>query len=337
MKIDAWPHILPKPYLDRLGAIASGPLAGNLRILTAIRCLSDLEVRFRVMDQYPDYMQILTLVPGQHLPVAPSNPTLASELVRLANDAMAELVATYPGRFRGFAASLPLHDPDQALSELDRAITALGAVGVQIEANINGVPLDDPRFDAFFARMAALERPIWIHPVHPPTWPDYPTEATSKYALWQVFGWPYETTICLSRLVFAGHLERYPTLRIVAHHGGGMIPHFSGRIGPYLERVGPRLDESLGMALPSLSKPPIEYFKMFYVDTALFGAKHALDCVVDFFGVDHVLFGTDMPFDPEGGTGFIRATVADIEALALHEAERQRIYEDNARRVLGVQ
>jgi len=91
------------------------------------------------------------------------------------------------------------------------------------------------------------------------------------------------------------------------------------------------------MALQSLSKPPIEYFKMVYVDTALFGAKHALDCVVDFFGVDHVLFGTDMPFDPEGGPGFIRATVADIEALALDEAVRQRIYEDNARRVLGVQ
>jgi aminocarboxymuconate-semialdehyde decarboxylase len=336
MKIDAWPHILPKPYLDRLAAITSGPAAGTLRFLTAIRCLSDLEVRFRVMDQYPDYVQILTLVPGQHLPVALGNPTLASELVRLANDAMAELVAIYPGRFRGFAASLPLHDPDQALGELDRAITALGAVGVQIEANINGVPLDDPRFDAFFARMAALERPIWIHPVHPPTWPDYPTEATSKYALWQVFGWPYETTICLSRLVFAGHLERYPTLRIVAHHGGGMIPHFSGRIGPFLERVAPGLDESLGLAIQALSKPPIEYFKLFYVDTALFGAKHALDCVVDFFGVDQVLFGTDMPFDPEGGPGFIRTTVADIEALALDEAERQRIYEDNARRVLGV-
>ena len=125
MKIDAWPHILPKPYLDRLGAIASGPLAGNLRILTAIRCLSDLEVRFRVMDQYPDYVQILTLVPGQHLPVAPSNPTLASELARLANDAMAELVATYPDRFRGFAASLPLHDLEHSILRVARASFAL--------------------------------------------------------------------------------------------------------------------------------------------------------------------------------------------------------------------
>jgi len=138
-----------------------------------------------------------------------------------------------------------------------------------------------------------------------------------------VFGQPYETTICLTRLVFAGHLERCPNLRIVAHHGGGMIPHFAGRIGSFLEAMGPRLDEDLLLALQSLRKPPVEYFKMFYVDTALFGA-------------DHVLFGTDMPLDPEQGPGFIRDTIADIEALAIEGAERQRIYEGNARRVLGI-
>jgi predicted TIM-barrel fold metal-dependent hydrolase len=151
-----------------------------------------------------------------------------------------------------------------------------------------------------------------------------------------VFGQSYETTICLTRLVFAGHLERCPNLRIVAHHGGGMIPHFAGRIGSFLEAMGPRLDEDLLLALQSLRKPPVEYFKMFYVDTALFGAKHALDCVLDFFGADHVLFGTDMPLDPEQGPGFIRDTIADIEALAIEGAERQRIYEGNARRVLGI-
>lgn len=335
MKIDAWSHILPKPYLDRLDAITSGPGVGMLRRLAANHCLSDLEVRWRVMDRFPDYVQILTPVPSENLAVALGNPALTQDLVPRANDAMAELVVKFPDRFAGFAAMLPMRDPDQALIELDRAITQLGALGVQIETNINGVPLDDPRYEAFFARMAMLDRLIWVHPARTPAWPDYPTEATSKYALWQVFGWPYETTICLSRLVFSGHLERYPTLRILAHHGGGMIAHFAGRIGPFLQQV-PRLDESLGVALESLGKPPIEYYKMFYVDTALFGAKHAVDCVVDFFGVDHVLFGTDTPFDPEQGPGFIRDTIADIDALALNEAERQRIYEGNARRVLSV-
>ena len=335
MKIDAWSHILPKPYLDRLDAITSGPGVGMLRRLAANHCLSDLEVRWRVMDRFPDYVQILTPVPSENLTVALGNSALAQDLVPRANDAMAELVVKFPDRFAGFAAMLPMRAPDQALIELDRAITQLGALGVQIETNINGVPLDDPRYEAFFARMAMLDRLIWVHPARTSAWPDYPTEATSKYALWQVFGWPYETTICLSRLVFSGHLERYPTLRILAHHGGGMIAHFAGRIGPFLQQV-PRLDESLGVALESLGKPPIEYYKMFYVDTALFGAKHAVDCVVDFFGVDHVLFGTDTPFDPEQGPGFIRDTIADIDALALNEAERQRIYEGNARRLLSV-
>jgi aminocarboxymuconate-semialdehyde decarboxylase len=158
---------------------------------------------------------------------------------------------------------------------------------------------------------------------------------SSRYVLWQTFGWPYETTICLARLIIAGYLDRYPGLRIIAHHGGGMIPHFAGRIRQFLEYEGPMSDPSLGVALQVLKKPPLEYFKMLYVDTALFGAKHAMHCVLDFFGVDHVLFGTDMPFDPEQGPGFVRDTIADIEALSLNESALQRVFEGNARQMLG--
>ena len=336
MKIDAWPHILPVPYLERLSASVSGPLAGSVRFLASIPCLFDLDVRFRVMDRFPEYTQVLTLVPGQHLPMATTNAPLVHELVELANDGMAELVAKYPDRFKGFAAALPMHDPVRALDELDRSINVLGALGVQIEASINGVPLDDPRFEAIFARMAALERPIWIHPVRSAALPDYTSEVSSRYALWQTFGWPYETTICLSRLIIAGYLERYPELRIIAHHGGGMIAHFAGRIRHFLEYEGPLSDPSLEVALQALKKPPLDYFKMLYVDTALCGAGRAIDCVLDFFGTDHVLFGTDMPFDSEQGPGFVRATIADLEALALGTPALQRIYKRNAQQVLGV-
>jgi predicted TIM-barrel fold metal-dependent hydrolase len=332
--IDAWPHILPAPYFERLSASVSGPLSASVRFLASIPCLFDLNTRFRTMDRFPNYTQVLTLVPGQHLPLAVPNPALVSELVRLANDGMAELVTAYPDRFLGFAASLPMHNPDLALDELDRAIHGLGALGVQIEANINGVPLDDPRFEALFARMAALGRPIWIHPVRNAALPDYSTETSSRYALWQTFGWPYETAVCLSRLIIAGYLERYQGLRLIAHHGGGMIPHFAGRIKQFLEYEGPLSDPSLAVALQALKKPPIEYFKMLYVDTALCGDKNALGCVLDFFGVGHVLFGTDMPFDPEQGPGFVRDTIADMEALSLDKPALQRIYEGNARQVL---
>jgi predicted TIM-barrel fold metal-dependent hydrolase len=293
-----------------------------------------MELRFRIMDEFGDYTQVLTPVPGLHLNLALANPTLASEMVRACNDEMSELVRRHPDRFRGFAGLLPLHAPEEALIELDRVIQ-LGALGVQIETNVNGVPLDDSRFESVFARLSELDRPVWIHPFRSPLMADYPTEKVSRYAMSQALGWPYETAVCLSRLVFAGHLDRYPTLRVVGHHGGGMIPQFSGRLGPYLEIWGPKLDEELGAALKSLSKPLLEYFRMFYVDTAMNGAKHAVACVVEFFGAGHVLFATDTPFDPEPGM-FVRETIADVEALNVNNEECRQILMENALKVLGL-
>lgn len=258
-------------------------------------------------------------------------------MARLANEAMAELVRTHPDRFCGFSASLPMNDPDGAVAEAERAIGDLGALGIQVFTNANGVPLDDRRFEPLFALAARLDRPIWCHPARTAAMPDYRTEERSKYELWWVFGWPYETAIFMSRLIFGGHLDRYPNLRILTHHGGGMVPHFAGRIGPGLDQLGQRSpDEDLTAVARSLRKRPLDYYKMFYGDTALFGATHALRCAVEFFGVDHILFGTDMPFDPERGPQFIRDTIRDVDALGLGEADRTKIYERNARRVLGV-
>jgi aminocarboxymuconate-semialdehyde decarboxylase len=211
----------------------------------------------------------------------------------------------------------------------------MNPLGIQIETNINGVPLDHPDFEPLFARMAALGRPIWIHPVRSPLSSDYATENASRFAMSQALGWPYETSVALSRLVFAGHLERHPKLRIIAHHGGGMIPHFSGRLGHYLETWGPKLDPELGAALQTLKRPLLDYFRMFYVDTAMNGAKHAVACVLEFFGPEHVLFGTDTPFDPEEGR-FVGDVIADVESLPGGQAARTRIYNGNARQVLAL-
>lgn len=286
------------------------------------------------MDRFGDYRQILTPVPALHLAVAITAPKLSSDLVQRSNDEMADLVSKHRDRFAGYAAVLPMHDPDAALIELERVFKA-GALGVQIETNIGGVPLDDSRFEPFFAHMADAKRPIWIHPFRLPTMPDYATEKTSRYGMSQALGWPYETAVALSRLVFAGVLERFPALRIIGHHGGGMIPHFSGRLGRYLEVWGPRIDSDLAAALPKLKRSLLDYFRMFYVDTALNGGKHAVECVVDFFGANHVLFGTDTPFDPAPGE-FVRDTIADIEALDGDQSKKRAIFSGNARRVLGI-
>src|SRR5437667_12156149 len=335
LRIDAFPHILPRRYFDRMIAQASGPAASMQKRTAAIPALYDLDTRFRVMDTFPDYVQVLTLASPPIEAVGP--PALTRDLARLANDEMAELVRRHPDRVLGFAASLPMNDPDASVREADRAISELGALGVQIFTNVNGLPLDDPRFAPLFARMAELDRAMWVHPARTATMPDYPSENRSKYELWWVFGWPYETAIFMSRLIFSGHLDRYPNLRILTHHAGGMVPHFAGRIGPGLDQLGARPpEEDLGALARRLRKRPFDYYKMFYGDTALFGAEHALRCAIEVFGVDHMLFGSDMPFAPEKAPQFIRGTNSNLHAFSLRPAERQRIDEQNARRVLRI-
>jgi aminocarboxymuconate-semialdehyde decarboxylase len=332
MKIDIFPHIFPKGFYDRMLSI-SGKAAHMQKRVRDIPVLVDLDLRFRIMDRYDDYVQVLTLCSP---PIeALGGPKETPELARLANDGMAELVTKYPDRFPGFVASLPMNNPEAAVEEIDRAIMTLGATGVQIFSNVNGRPLDEPAFLPIFEKMAKVNLPIWIHPARPADFSDYPTEKKSKYEMWWVFGWPYESSVAMTRILFAGYFDRFPNLKIIVHHMGGMVPHFAGRIGPGLDQLGSRTDEEdLTVYARRLQKRPYDYYKMFYGDTALFGALHAMECGVSFFGADHILFGTDTPFDPEKGPGFIRETIRCLEAMAISDEDRKKIYEGNARKFL---
>jgi len=233
-------------------------------------------------------------------------------------------------------ACLPMNDVDAAVEEIDHACGQLGALGVQLYTHVNGHPMDEPRFEPVYRRMAELDRMIWVHPSRNSSWADYPTEKRSRYELWWVFGWEYDTALFMGRLVLSGVLERYPTLKILVHHGGSLVPHFSGRVGPGLDQLGARTpaDQREDVEHYPLSKRPLDYFRMFYADTAMFGAQHAIRCSLDFFGADHVLFASDSPFDPEQGPGYIRSTIANLEALDLTDEDRRLIYEGNARRLL---
>jgi aminocarboxymuconate-semialdehyde decarboxylase len=228
-----------------------------------------------------------------------------------------------------------MNNADAALAEIDRAVTQLGATGVQMFSNVNGRPLDEPEFQPLFARMAALRLPIWLHPARPSGFADYRTESRSRYDLWWAFGWPYETTIAMGRIVFGGFFDRWPELCIITHHMGAMLPYFEARAGGGLDQLGSRTDDpDDAAALGRLRKRPLDYFRMFYGDTALFGAWHAMQCGLAFFGADRVLFGTDMPFDPEQGPGFVRDTIAAMERLEAPAPDKVKIYEGNARRLL---
>ncbi len=332
MKIDVFPHILPRPYFDRMLRVARPGMALQKR-MSGIPVLVDVEQRLRIMDRYDGYVQILTLANPPLEVVA--GPDVSPELARLANDGMAEVVAKHPDRFPGFVASLPMNAPEAAVHEIDRAIDDLGATGVQVYTNVAGRPLDLPEYRSVFERMAQHDLPIWLHPARPATAADYAGEPRSKYDMWWAFGWPYETSVAMGRLVFSGIFDRHPGLKIITHHMGAMIPFCAGRVGGGLEQLGSRSDDpDDGAALGRLRLRPIEYFRMFYGDTALFGAWHAMESGLAFFGADHVLFGTDMPFDPEGGPGFIRDTIAAMERMRATDEDRAKIYAGNARRIL---
>ena len=211
----------------------------------------------------------------------------------------------------------------------------LGAVGVQVFTNVLGRPLDRPETMPLFDLMAELDRPVWVHPVRAADFSDYQQERKSHYEIWWALGWSYETSAAMAHLVFSGLFDRHPGIKIITHHLGGVIPYLEGKVGVGWDYLGTRTtDEDYGALLGSLKKRPIDYFRMFYADTATFGARDATVCGLKFFGPDHVLFGTDAPFGPENKWGYTRWTIEVIESLDLTPEERNAIYEGNTRRLL---
>lgn len=335
-KVDIFPHIFPQPFFERMKEIAaSNPaLAASIKRWLNIPVLWDLDARLRMMTKFRGYQQVLTL----SLPAIEflAGPEESPALARLANDGMAEIVARHPDQFPAFVASLPMNNVPAALDEMERAIRRLGAKGIQVFTNVNGRPLDDPKFYPIFERcVKTFDLPIWLHPVRTAKFADYATEAKSKYEIWWLFGWPYETSVCMARMVFSGMLQKLPDMKVITHHLGAMAPFFDERIGLGMDQMGARTtDEDYGALLKRLGKRPLDYFKMFYGDTSVNGSAPAIRCGLDFFGPDRVLFGTDCPFDPEGGPMFIRESIRAIDSLKLSDPVRRKVYYENAMRML---
>jgi len=335
MKIDIFNHVMPLPYLEMMKLHLKDQ--GILKRMANLRMLWDIEARVQMLEEkFPNVQQVLTLsLPSPELV---GGPELAPELARLANDGMAGMVAKWPKKFPAFVASLPMNNVPAALEEMDRAIGKLGARGVQICTSVNGRPLDEPEFFPVFERATKKhDVPIWMHPARPGSRPDYVGEQKSKYEIWQVLGWPFETSVAMSRMVFSGLFEKLPSIRIITHHCGAMIPFFSGRAETLWAQLGSRsADENYEELLKSMKKKPIEYFKMFYADTVLGGSASALRCGLDFFGADKVVFASDCPFDPEGGPMFIREGIRSVEDLGLSEGDKRKIYFGNAMKLLRI-
>ena len=326
--IDAFNHILPARYYEQLSRVL--PDKNMAKRIGNVKLLHDIEARMRMMDQWPGYQQLLTACPpGLELL---AGPEATPELARIANDGLAEICAKWPDKFPAFAAAVPCNNPDASLKEIDRAITQLGARGIQMFTNINGRPLDDPEFIPIFERMATKHNfPILLHPTRPATAADYKTETKSKFEVWQVLGWPHDTTVAMARIVFSGMFDKFPNLKVLTHHLGGTAPYLEGRLGPLWDQLGSRTpDEDYESLLKSMKKRPVDYFRMFYGDTVVGGAEAALQCGLSFFGTDHVLFASDCPFDPEGGPMFIRENMRAVNGLAIPDADKKKIFSENA-------
>ena len=333
LKIDVYNHLFTPRYFEEVNKLETLVVDLGKRVRN-VPVLLDVEARLEMVEQFgDDYRQVLTMVaPGVE---SFAGPEQTPELARIGNDELADYVDRYD-RFVGFVAALPMNNPDAAVTEARRAIDELGATGVQFFTNVNGSALDHPDLVPLFELMSRYDLPIWVHPIRGASMPDYADEERSKYEIWWTFGWPYETSAMMARLVFGRYFDRFPNLKIITHHLGGMTPYFEGRVGPGMDQLGSRTTgEDYTVILDRLEKRPLDYFKMFYGDTAVFGSAPALRCGLEFFGPDHVLFASDCPFDPEKGPGFIRETIKNLdEDLDLSDEVRQQIYEGNAKRML---
>jgi aminocarboxymuconate-semialdehyde decarboxylase len=324
VKIDIYSHLIP-PKLKELMLEKQK----TIREITTNVSLYDLDARFRVMDRYPDLVQVLTL-PGA-TPDELAGPAGAPAMARRINDEMAELVDRYPYRFAGAAAVLPTSDIDASLREIDRAVNELKLKGILLRIPINGKPVDRPEFFPLYEKMCQLNLPIWFHPQRSPRVPDYPDESESKYIIWHLWGLVVESTNSMTRLVMSGVMEKYPALKIIIHHCGAMVPYFSERITNHYHQSEMRNKTQFTVGL---TQRPVEYFRRFYTDTALIGNTPALMCACDFYGAGQILFGTDSPFDAQLGDYGTRRTIDAIERMDIPAADKKRIFEDNARELL---
>ncbi|MDI3305768.1 MAG: amidohydrolase family protein [Acetobacteraceae bacterium] len=324
MRIDAHAHAQPPEYLDAL--LASGryeatrDAQGRIvvrergsRFLTITPQMHYPEARVAEMDAAGIDMQILSVTTPQ---VYFLQGQAAVDLARRCNDYLAGIVQRYPHRFRALA-SVPLTaDPDAAVGEFVRCLDELGMVGAIVGANVDGRPLDDPAFDAFYAAADRRGTTLFIHPMVPAG-----IEVMQAYALAPLVGFMFDTTLAVARLIFSGFFERYPRVKVLVGHLGAAVPYLAGRLD-----VGWRSYPDC----QGIPQPPSAYLGRLYLDTVSFHAP-ALDCARATVGADHLVFGSDYPHV----IGDVGGALASIQA-ALPAADHDAVLGRTAAALFGV-
>lgn len=238
---------------------------------------------------------------------------VAVAMCEATNEGSAEFCSSAPDRYH-WLANVPMQDPDRAATMYVEAVAA-GAVGASVGTSIAGSRLDNPKFDVFWAQVDAIGKPVLVHPAF-----NAPHPALGEWYLQNAIGNPLETTITVERLVCSGMLERYPRVRLVLVHGGGFVPYQLGRL------VHAR---TVREELTSTPAHAWEFLGQLYFDTITHDAQ-ALRYLAERVGVDHVVLGTDLPFD------MALTQPADDVAKALGAAQLQAVGVTNPRKLFGI-
>ena len=279
----------------------------------ASRIRGDDDVRLADLDKMALDMQLVMPPPNQCAYSVPVE--IGVKASRMVNDGLAAFVGKRPDRYKALG-TVPLQDGHEAAVELERAMK-LGLKGVQVITNVNGRELSDPSLAEFWAAAERLGALVVLHPNG-----FTGGERFSRFYFNNVIGNPLDTTVALHYLIFDGVLERHPNLKIIAVHGGGFLGGYSGRID---HAWGARSD-----CHATLPKPPSEYLRRVYVDTVVF-TPHQLHALIEVFGVDHVIMGTDYPFDMAEYDPVGHVCNAGLDAKTI-----EAICGGNAKKLLGM-
>jgi aminocarboxymuconate-semialdehyde decarboxylase len=279
---------------------------------TVFPMLTSVERRLKDMDKMGVDIQAISPAPPQYFYWTP--PEVGRDVTRLINDNIADTVARHPDRLVGLA-TVPMQAPEFAVAELERAVKKLGLRGVELCTNVAGAELSEEKFRPVFAKAEELGVLVFLHP-------NAFTEGRrlSDHYFSNVIGNPLDSTVAVSHLIFGGVLDRYPKLKVCVAHGGGYLPAYAGRMD---HAHGARSDCAL-----CIKRKPSYYLKKMYFDTIVF--EHSqLEYLVETYGSDHILMGTDYPFD----MGYYKP-IEFVNGAKLKAADKSAILGGNAARLL---
>jgi uncharacterized protein len=338
MIIDFQAHVFPEAYIAEMnrldGAVVleePDPHSGmryfydkklKCRINTATFQGQDIEKRLKHMDELGIDIHVLT-IPAPGADRFESDDAI--QIARVANDAIAAIARRYPKRFIGFF-TLPTCDIKASLDELERSVNDLGLRGFGCFVNLNGQALDREELFPIYEQLVKYKLPVYLHPTAP-----LATEATGIDIMpTLIFGWAFDSSVAMTRLVYGRVLERFPEINWVVADVGGVLAFFAQRaINIYTGRTD-EIRHKYG-----LKENPLDSFRRFYVDTADHPAS-TLRCVKDFFGTGRMVLGTNYPYGPEEGCVLVKNSLKAIDGLDLDTMDKEKILGGNAAEILGL-